>query len=61
MKDKIVIAVAACWLASWVSYMVVNPSPDAVHWGESNEAHAQKATLEANRRMAASNTSLAAK
>ena len=61
MKDKIVIAVAGCWLASWVSYMVVSPSPDAVHWGESAAAHAQKATLDASRRLTLSNTALAAK
>ena len=61
MKDKIVIAVAGVWLASWVSYMVVNPSPDAVHWGETNEAHAQKATMEAARRMATPSTTIASK
>ena len=61
MKDKIAIAIAGCWLASWVSYMVVNPSPNALHWGESNEVHAQKAMLEANRRLTATGTPIAAK
>lgn len=61
MKDKIVIAVAGFWLASWVSYMVVFPSPDAVHWGETNEAHAKKALLDAARRLPAPPTSIAAK
>ncbi len=59
MKDKIALAVAASWLVSWVSYMVVSPSPNAVHWGESSEAHAQKAVLEASRRLATPNTTLA--
>lgn len=61
MKDKIAVAVVACWLVSWVSYMVVSPSPDAVHWGESRDAHSQKALLEAARHLAATRTEIAAK